>query len=325
MKPSSLVSIIIPTYNRAHLISRTLDSILDQTYSKWECIIVDDGSTDDTKNVVQNFVDKDSRFQYYRRPKSIPKGANACRNYGFELSRGEFINWLDSDDVFLPEKLEVQMVTLHDNQVPYCICQSMWIDQNSGKPLGLRAKNITSENRFEDYILYRIFWSIMAPLWRRNFLINNNLTFNESLHQSQEYEFHIRALAVNSNYIIINQSLVEMFKHDQNLSNNILFDINKIKSNVLVKMQVLENYGDKLSEQTKVKLLEIITIMFKELLLLKQFKAAFFVLRKLLRGVEYIEVNPFDKVLFKNRVFLIYVSYLLLGKGYNILKPLRYA
>ena len=79
MKP--LVSIIIPTYNRAHLIAETLDSIIAQTYTNWECIVVDDGSTDPTDELMETYCKKDSRFQYYHRPKNRPKGANACRNY----------------------------------------------------------------------------------------------------------------------------------------------------------------------------------------------------------------------------------------------------
>lgn len=83
-----LVSIIIPTYNRAHLIGETLDSVLAQIYTNWECIVVDDGSTDSTAELLAFYVEKDSRFQYHHRPKDRLKGANACRNYGFELSRG---------------------------------------------------------------------------------------------------------------------------------------------------------------------------------------------------------------------------------------------
>ena len=103
---NQLVSIIIPTYNRAHLIGETLDSILAQTYTNWECIIIDDGSSDDTLEVIDNYIKKDNRFQYYRRPVERSKGPNVCRNFGYELSKGEYINWFDSDDVMLPTFLE---------------------------------------------------------------------------------------------------------------------------------------------------------------------------------------------------------------------------
>jgi len=107
-----LVSIIIPTYNRAHLIGETLDSVLAQTYTHWECIVVDDGSSDSTSEILETYCKQDSRFQYHHRPIDKPKGANACRNYGFELSKGEYINWLDSDDLVSHNKIEEQLKIL---------------------------------------------------------------------------------------------------------------------------------------------------------------------------------------------------------------------
>lgn len=86
-----LVSIIIPTYNRAHLIGETLDSVLAQTYENWECIVVDDGSTDHTDEVMAEYCAKDSRFRYFHRPDTHKPGGNGARNYGFLMSRGEFV------------------------------------------------------------------------------------------------------------------------------------------------------------------------------------------------------------------------------------------
>ncbi|RAJ16980.1 glycosyltransferase family 2 protein [Olleya aquimaris] len=104
-----LVSIIIPSFNRGHIIPETLDSILAQDYSNWECIIVDDGSTDNTAQIVNAYCKKDTRFKFLDRPKHKPKGANACRNYGFELCNGEYIQFLDSDDLLSKNKLSSQL------------------------------------------------------------------------------------------------------------------------------------------------------------------------------------------------------------------------
>lgn len=81
-----LVSIIIPTFNRAHLIGETLDSVLAQTYPNWECIVVDDGSTDNTDEVMAEYMARDARFQYHHRPEDRLPGGNAARNYGVEFS-----------------------------------------------------------------------------------------------------------------------------------------------------------------------------------------------------------------------------------------------
>lgn len=115
MSDQPLVSVIIPTYNRAHLIGETLDSVLAQTYQNWECIIVDDGSSDNAEEVVRSYVKKDSRFKYYHRPEEHLSGGNGARNYGFKMSQGEYVNWFDSDDLMVPEKLEEQLKLLIEN------------------------------------------------------------------------------------------------------------------------------------------------------------------------------------------------------------------
>lgn len=125
MNKLGLVSIIIPTYNRAALIAETLDSIIRQTYDNWECIIVDDGSSDDTEALVGKYQLRDKRIKYANRPSTLKKGANACRNYGLSLSEGEYVNWFDSDDLMLPKKLELQVDMLKSSDLPFVVCQTL--------------------------------------------------------------------------------------------------------------------------------------------------------------------------------------------------------
>lgn len=104
-KTNALVSIIIPTYNRAHLIRRALDSAINQTFRKTEIIVVDDNSQDNTMEIVTSY--KDERVRYIRHQEN--KGASAARNTGIRESKGRYIAFLDSDDEWLREKLEKQI------------------------------------------------------------------------------------------------------------------------------------------------------------------------------------------------------------------------
>lgn len=99
-------SIIIPTYNRARLIESTLDSVLNQTFKDYEVIIVDDGSADDTKEVIEKYIsdNKSNKFCYYYKPNGE---RGAARNYGFERAKGQWITFLDSDDIFYPNHLQL--------------------------------------------------------------------------------------------------------------------------------------------------------------------------------------------------------------------------
>lgn len=319
-----LVSIIIPTYNRAHLLGATLNSILGQTYSYWECLVIDDGSSDATSVLMADYMTKDKRFRYYLRPDHLPKGANACRNYGFELSKGDYINWFDSDDVMQPTKLELQLeaLELHDKS-PYCICQTAWLEKDTETFIGLRSKHITSEHRMEDYVLYLIFWSILAPLWRRDFIETHGLQFDETLQQSQEYDFHIKALAINSNYVIIDEVLASMYNHEGNLSHSLYSDDLKLASNLKVKSRIVDHYLRGFTAAGQFKFLEILTLFYKDLLSYKKLRIAKQVLPLIFKTLKPMDMGFGKKALFCLRLWLAYISYVLIGHGYRIVKPIR--
>lgn len=105
---STQFSVVLPTYNRAGLIARTIQSVLDQTWESWELIIIDDGSTDETAQVVSPFL-KDARIRYLRQTNS---GQAVARNRGISTATGDYIAFLDSDDLWLPMKLELQAEAL---------------------------------------------------------------------------------------------------------------------------------------------------------------------------------------------------------------------
>ncbi len=106
----SFVSVIIPTYNRKNLIARSIQSVLNQSYKDFEVIIIDDASIDGTQEIVETFSDK--RLKYYRLKDR--KGAGSARNIGIKKSNGSFITFLDSDDVWLPKKLEKQLLVFQN-------------------------------------------------------------------------------------------------------------------------------------------------------------------------------------------------------------------
>lgn len=190
-----LVSIIIPTYNRANLIGETLDSVLAQTYENWECIIVDDGSTDTTIGVVRNYFDKDNRFKLYKRPKERLQGGNAARNYGFERSTGEYVKWLDSDDIMNSNCLLTKV-----NYLIACPnCEALITNVNYANYQLTKYR----ESKFQEVddvemllFLYgtdQIELQTSVFLWKRDFLVNKSL-FDENLQRYQDNEFHIRTL-----------------------------------------------------------------------------------------------------------------------------------
>ena len=206
-----LVSIIIPIYNRAHLVGETLDSILAQTYTSWECIIVDDGSTDDSIQVVEGYVNKDNRFTLYKRPDSLKKGGNSCRNYGLEKSQGMYINWFDSDDWMHPEFLLRKLAYFEDKSLDFVISTSVdWHHDGSTSAIyetSNEGQQITAYN-FIKGTIHCITNDFMA---KRSSI--GSLRFNENLKSGQEYNYISRYLSGTVNGKFIGQVLSKRRVH----------------------------------------------------------------------------------------------------------------
>lgn len=132
-----LVSIIMPTYNCADFIAKTIDSIIAQTYKKWELIIVDDKSVDNTKEIVERYQNKSENIFYYCLEKN--SGAAVARTEAMKLANGQYIAFCDSDDIWHPEKLEKQLKFMLDNQYSFSCTAYEQIDEN-GKKLGVILK-----------------------------------------------------------------------------------------------------------------------------------------------------------------------------------------
>ncbi|SDH03745.1 glycosyltransferase family 2 protein [Psychroflexus sediminis] len=220
MNNQPLVSIIIPTYNRAHLIGETLDSVLAQTYQNWECIIVDDGSTDDTDAVMQKFCDKDSRFKYYQRPEEHLPGGNGARNYGFKMSQGEYVNWFDSDDLLSPYFLSNKELELLNGNFDAIVSLSQTFNKISGD--GSILWNILPDNKDQlqlnnlvnDFLKQNMLWPPIAIVWKKIFFDKKKELWNEHLKSWQDWEFHIKMLLEKPNIYFKTRDIDTFYRID---------------------------------------------------------------------------------------------------------------
>jgi glycosyltransferase involved in cell wall biosynthesis len=206
-----LVSIIVPTFNRGHLIGETIHSVIDQSYTNWELIIVDDGSTDDTQKRVKEFKDKRIQLHYVDHSGVLGK----VRNTGINFSQGEFIAFLDSDDLWFPNKLERQLSSMRDYP------QAAFIF-GDGQQFGNRAvstpemENLFVGNVFIPQLIEERF--IVSPttfLFKRE-VLNITGPLNENLSGSDN-EFFFR-MAWSFTGIFCGEKLVQLRKHDNNIS-----------------------------------------------------------------------------------------------------------
>jgi len=202
---NSLVSIIIPTYNRAHLIHEALDSVLSQIRTNWECIVIDDGSADATAKLMERYKTNDSRFQYYNRPENLNKGASSCRNYGASLAKGQYLIFLDSDDQLLPNCLanRVENAKRFPDNLFWVFAMTKETLPNNFVDKTIPVK----EDYLKEFLSYQLHWGIMCVLWDVNFFKKLN-GFNANYPRLNDPELHIRAmLNANDKYkVFANQS-----------------------------------------------------------------------------------------------------------------------
>lgn len=148
MRNYELVSIITPSYNCAKFVEETIQSILSQTYSNWELLFQDDCSTDNTKEIVTKYAEKDSRIKYECNAKN--SGAAITRNNALRRAKGKWIAFLDSDDIWLPGKLEKQIKFMQDNNYHFSYtgyCEINELSKEIGKLIS-GPKHITKVGMF---------------------------------------------------------------------------------------------------------------------------------------------------------------------------------
>jgi glycosyltransferase involved in cell wall biosynthesis len=212
------IAIIIPVYNREHLLSYTLDSIIEQSFTDWECVIVDDHSSDTSFEVMERYQKRDPRFKVYKRPNELKKGANACRNFGFTKSIAPNIKWFDSDDIMLPKHLEIAYSTLRDQQLDFVVTDTINFDHNTqeffGKPYNFERgkESITAENLAH----IRIGWITDDFLGTRK--IVDSVKFNENITDGDEYNFFIKVLQNEVKGAFVNQALTHRRIHIDSIS-----------------------------------------------------------------------------------------------------------
>ena len=127
-----MISIVTPCYNAEHTISETIESVIAQTYTDWELLVVDDCSTDKSAEIIKNFQLKDDRIKYFKL--EVNSKVAAARNFGVTKAKGEYIAFVDSDDLWLPEKLAIQVDTLNTHNTAICCTSFLRMDDN-GKNL----------------------------------------------------------------------------------------------------------------------------------------------------------------------------------------------
>jgi glycosyltransferase involved in cell wall biosynthesis len=237
-KSAPLVSIVLPTYNRANLLGRALRSIINQTYSNFEVIVVDDCSNDATEHVVKSF--RDERMRYIRNERNM--GAVLSRNTGITAGRGKYIAFQDSDDEWLSTKLEKQMNAFNfgtpDLGVVYT---SFWLIDKGKKVFVPRSDLKHTEGKIHSDLLWENFVTTPTAVVRKECF--EKVGMFENLPRLQDWALWLR-ISKDYRFEHIKEPLLNAYRQPDSISRN-------INAFIVARKYILHKYFEEISKKSK--------------------------------------------------------------------------
>ncbi len=217
-----LVSVIIPTFNRGWIVTEAVQSVIDQDYQHIEIIVVDDGSTDDTKEKIMPFMEKIVFITQKN------QGVSAARNAGIRISHGVFVAFLDSDDLWLPEKISIQVNFFNtDQDAMICQTEEIWI--RNSKRVNPKKKHKKLSGMIFEPSLHLCLVSPSAVMMKRS-LFDIKGYFDEELKACEDYDLWLRIGSTIPVYLIDKPLIVKRGGHEDQLSGRHSLDKYRIRS-----------------------------------------------------------------------------------------------
>ncbi len=292
------VSIILPTFNRAHCIERSLISLFKQVYQDFEIIVVDDGSTDQTAQLVSQIMDH--RVQCVQHPQNL--GANAARNTGVRLARGKYVAFQDSDDEWLPEKLAIQLNALKvAGEKARVAFSSFWRINGEKKlliPKAGRRMQSCIRNWHKDLLEGNLI-TTQALLVERHLLYEAGL-FDETLPRFQDWEF-VLILSKLTPFLYINQPLFRVYTTADSISENKDIYYQTIE-------QIMQKHQESFDAWPYAQILQYFDMATRTLIKERSIKACIHYLKKALNTGTLIDLIIASRI-FSKRTFDNLVSY----------------
>ena len=217
MKP--IVTIIMATYNRSQYIIESIKSIQNQTFNNWECLIIDDGGTDNTEKVLAPILYEDKRFSYLRRTDNYEKGLPGSRNYGLDLAKGDYIIFFDDDDIAHPQNLEICLEELSKDNISFCRYIRRVFRGEFHYDFDL-SKDYTSfyidKSDINKILRNELQCNSCAVMWTKECYVGHRYT--EHLKYAEEWEVYSRIITSVNKGISINKSLYYGRKHEESIT-----------------------------------------------------------------------------------------------------------
>ena len=209
------VSIVIPVYNTGKYLTECLETLCDQTLKELQIICVDDGSTDDSVDIIKDLINKDDRIELYFHT-STGRGAGGARNYGLQFAKGEYLLILDSDDYFELDLAEKTYSIAKENDADVVLFDTTYLDENR---MHLRNYNTLNKNALPNIDIFNCsdcpdsFFQITpgmawSKLWRNEFIQSNNIIFQEDIPMADDILFTYSAMSLADRIVVLPERLI---------------------------------------------------------------------------------------------------------------------
>ena len=212
-KKKTLVSIVIPVFNRKDLVCAMINSIIAQTYQNWELLLIDDGSTDGTLEMLQNLAIVDRRINIYNRYRQ-PKGAPTCRNIGLEYAKGRYIIFFDSDDLIPNHSLEQRVDFMEKNQhLDFAVFPAMSFTDGvvKGKSKDYYTGVQIEKNDLKHFIDCNLPFLVVTNIYKVASLVKKKILWDECLLSLQDADFNIQNLKKANEYMYATEARIDYF------------------------------------------------------------------------------------------------------------------
>jgi glycosyltransferase involved in cell wall biosynthesis len=241
-----LISIIVPCYNQGQFLEETLISVKNQSYKNWECLIINDGSTDETKIVSKKWVDKDSRFKYFEK---VNGGLSSARNLGLKNAKGKFIHFLDSDDIIDKNKIRIQLISMIDNKSKIDICDYIRFEDKFNTVINDRISPFFSLEKKMNSIILDWERELSIPchcvIFRKELLNKGDDLFFDNVENHEDWIFWVKLFYRADRISFTKYTFAKYRVHDKSMSRN------QVKMNIGFKVaaKTLLKYFDEKKEK----------------------------------------------------------------------------
>lgn len=310
------ISIIIPSYNNCKYLHKLLEIIQQQTYKEWVAIIVDDGSTDNSIQMIQKFAKEDSRIFFYQRPANLAKGAQACRNYGYEKSKTKYVCFFDSDDLITTTCIEKRVHFMESNpEIDFGIFKAQALIENDSKYYVYKNwtfgdYEMNSGSAMRNFIRNFYPYTVWTNIYRRSSI--RNISWDEKIYLFQDFDFNIQCLLANLKFKFANNTQADYYYRVDSSPNSIAASYNsdkKFNSTIYLFSKILNRINSKLAKDFKVYIFFYYTKLINtndlnKIIILENFIEKKFGKPVVLRFKIVKNVSRYVKMSFKKRKFL---------------------